>query len=290
MQMSDSEITRIATTYMGQPAPVTVLLAIGAVATFILLFTLTVTGQVPLWFSFPIASYMVYATYTPLHEAVHNNIAGNRRDLHWLNELTGYLVASLLGVSYTMHKVAHMTHHRHTNQRGDDPDLVYTGNQLYDLFTGGPKMLMNEYRDYFSRIFPKAGSREKFTIALELAFTMSWRLVLLWFFPVETLMLGILANVVGIMILGYIFAWIVHTPFKETGRFKDTATVLMPAPLHRPVTMPWLWQNYHSIHHLFPRVPFFQYAKLVDEIRPGMEERGAPVMHLGISGLTPAST
>jgi len=83
------------------------------------------------------------------------------------------------------------------------------------------------------------------------------------------------------MILGCIFAWIVHSPFNESTRFKDTATILLPPVIHKPVTMLWLWQNYHSIHHLFPRVPFFRYAELFDEICPGVVERGALIVEFG---------
>jgi beta-carotene hydroxylase len=98
---------------------------------------------------------------------------------------------------------------------------------------------------------------------------------------VEVLMLTVLANVVGLSLLGYLFAWLVHTPFVETERYRDTATLLLPGPVHRLLTRLWLWQNYHSIHHLFPRVPFYRYSALFDEIRPGMEERGAPIVQLG---------
>ena len=94
-------------------------------------------------------------------------------------------------------------------------------------------------------------------------------------------MLGVLANVAGVTLLGFLFAWVVHTPFEETDRYRDTATILLPKPLHGPLTRLWLWQNYHAIHHLFPRVPYYRYDRLFDEIRPGMAERGAPIIELG---------
>ena len=240
------------------------------------------------WVALPLVAYLVYVTYTPLHEAVHNNIAGQHRHLRWLNELTGYLVANVLGVSFTMHKAAHLTHHRHTNLRGEDPDLVYSGHQLYDAFTGGSKMVWNEYRDYFQRVFPRASRAEQRAVVLELVVAIGWRVGLGIYFPVEVIVLGVVANVLGVTLLGYIFAWVVHTPFNETERFKDTATILLPRWLHTPVTWVWLWQNYHSIHHLFPRVPFYRYAKLFEEIREGMAERGAPIVELTWRGRQPA--
>ena len=283
MIQSDKDITLIATTYMGKPAPATSLLAVAAVGAWAATFLLVVWGYLPLIVAFVLVSYLVYVTYTPLHEAVHNNIAGSNRKLRWLNELTGYLVASVLGVSYTMHKSAHLAHHRKTNIKPDDPDLVYEGKMLYDFFTGGPKMMANEYREYFIRIFPSAATREKRVVILEIIVFIGLRIALAIPFPLEVLVLGVLANVAGVMILGFIFAWLVHTPFTETARFRNTNTILMPEPVHTPVTWLWLWQNYHSIHHLFPRVPFFHYRALFEKIRPGMVERGAPIVEMGAS-------
>ena len=56
------------------------------------------------------------------------------------------------------------------------------------------------------------------------------------------------------------------------------------------VALNWLWmfQNYHSIHHLFPRVPFYKYAELYEEIEDVMAARQAPVYHMSVTGLKQA--
>ena len=46
-----------------------------------------------------------------------------------------------------------------------------------------------------------------------------------------------------------------------------------------------MFQNYHSIHHLFPRVPFYQYARLYSDIEAVMVAKGAPVYQLTWRGL-----
>ena len=51
------------------------------------------------------------------------------------------------------------------------------------------------------------------------------------------------------------------------------------------MTWLWLFQNYHSIHHLFPRVPFYRYPSVFGDIEEIMVARGAPVYHLGVDGL-----
>ena len=167
-EMTDVEITRSAARHMGETAWPTVVLAVASVAAYGALIALCALGWLGLLPAFLLASYLVYATYTPLHEAVHRNICGRRRDLLWLNHLLGYVVASVLGVSYTMHRSAHMAHHRATNVEGEDPDLVTRGRSLWDVLSCGSKMVASEYRDYFTRVFPKAPVRERTTVVVEI--------------------------------------------------------------------------------------------------------------------------
>ena len=280
--LSEADIIKTAAAYMGKPALQTALLAVAAIVLYACLFFFAASSTFGLFVSFVLCSYLVYVIYTPLHEAVHKNISGKNRSLVWLNDAVGYASASLLGVSYTMHRAAHMAHHQATNTEGKDPDLVTTGSSMSDILTCGSKMVMSEYHDYFSRVFPRASNSEKAIVVLEITVFIGWRVALCFAgYMQEVIVLGLLANLVGVTLLGYIFAWIVHTPFNQTARYRNTATILMPAAIHKPLTGLWLWQNYHSIHHLFPRVPFYLYAKLFDEIRSGMEERGAPIREIG---------
>jgi len=280
--MTDTDISQHAATHMGEASWPTVWLAVASVLCYFLLIDLTAAGSLSLVLAFPLATYLVYATYTPLHEAVHRNICGRHRSLLWLNNLVGYLVATVLGVSYTMHRAAHMAHHRATNVEGEDPDLVTTDRSPLAIMTCGSKMVVSEYRDYFSRVFPRAPLKERVTVLVEIFFFIGWRIGLaLNGYAAEVLVLAVLANIAGVTLLGFLFAWVVHTPFDQTERYRDTATIILPAPVHGILTHLWLWQNYHSIHHLFPRVPYYRYAMLFDDIRTGMVERGAPIIDFG---------
>ena len=280
--MTDTDITKQAATHMGDASWPTVWLALASVTAYFGLIALVAAGSLPLILAFLLGSYLVYATYTPLHEAVHRNICGRHRSLLWLNNMIGYLVATVLGVSFTMHRAAHMAHHRATNVAGEDPDLVTTERSAWAVLTCGSKMVVSEYRDYFTRVFPRAPVSERITVLLEILVFVGWRVALAMNgLAVEVLVLAVFANIAGVTLLGYLFAWIVHTPFDETERFRDTATILLPPAIHGLLTRLWLWQNYHSIHHLFPRVPYYRYGVLFDEIRAGMEERGAPIVDYG---------
>ena len=38
-----------------------------------------------------------------------------------------------------------------------------------------------------------------------------------------------------------------------------------------------MWQSYHLVHHLYPRVPFYRYGLCFDDLRPDLEEHGARI-------------
>jgi hypothetical protein len=46
----------------------------------------------------------------------------------------------------------------------------------------------------------------------------------------------------------------------------------------RPLEWFWFGQNLHSIHHLFPRVPFYRYHELHRRIEPAMRAHGTPMI------------
>ena len=279
--MDDATILRAAQQYMGKTAWPTVLWTVLVLAAYGAVLRAGLMHQMPLPASFALLSWLLYALYTPLHEAVHSNIAGKKSRLNLLNEATGYIAGSILAVPFTLHRSAHMAHHRATNVVGKDPDAVFRHNGFWHVITHAVLLIVNEYRDYFSKTYSRADTRTKIIVWAELIVMLGWRIALaVSGFPIEILVLGLLANLAGVILVGTFFAWIVHTPFERTERYLTTSTIILPRWIHRPATWLWLWQNYHSIHHLFPRIPFYHYRDLFDQIRPGMEERGAPIVDM----------
>jgi beta-carotene hydroxylase len=106
---------------------------------------------------------------------------------------------------------------------------------------------------------------------------------------VEGVALFVLGWLIGAIILLYLFAYVVHRPHEQVGRYVDTSTILLPQPLHGLITWLWLFQNYHSIHHLFPRVPFYKYPQLYGELEETMLAKGAPIYRITINGLRASS-
>ena len=102
---------------------------------------------------------------------------------------------------------------------------------------------------------------------------------------VEGLVLLGAAWLAGIGLVLFLFAYVVHTPHESVGRYVDTSTILVEGFMGKIVTWLWLCQNYHSIHHLFPRVPFYRYPSVFREIEETMVTRGAPIYRFGLPGL-----
>lgn len=65
----------------------------------------------------------------------------------------------------------------------------------------------------------------------------------------------------------------------------DTSTIVIGGVTGRLLTLLWGYQNYHSIHHLFPRIPFYRYRRLFEEIELVMVAKGAPIYHPCVTDL-----
>ena len=101
----------------------------------------------------------------------------------------------------------------------------------------------------------------------------------------EALALFVLAWLIGAIVLLYLFAYVVHRPHDQVGRYRDTSTFLASRALEKPLSWIWMFQNFHSVHHLFSRVPFYKYAELYEEIEAVMAARKAPVYSFSGRGL-----
>jgi len=248
----------------------------------------------------PLMAILSYGGYTVLHDSVHGCISGNIKSFQWLNDGLGYLAASLLFIPLTAHRYEHLSHHRNTNQGSSDPD-----NYSADMLKSPSHMLQAtwaaitvQYKFYMRERWSSAPRKQNVTLILEVTGGILLRtipfVVLYLVGDAEAiarwwqgLVLFVVAGLLGTIILVYFFAYIVHHPHLEKDRYLNTSTILIPGPFSHLLTMLWGYQNYHSIHHLFPWVPFYQYRKVFDKISPTMEAMGAPIYQITWTGLRP---
>lgn len=276
--------------YMGMVAWPSVALGLLLAASYLAAVGLALAGVISLWVAVAVVAVVTYLSYTVLHESVHGSITGNQRSLRWLNKALGYLAAWIVMIPLTAHRHEHMAHHRYANDEARDPDF-HMG-RMRDSLVAPVLAVFRAYTSQFSYYarnrWASAAPKQNLALCLEVAAAVVPRLALIaagyW---IEGLMLFVVAWLIGAIMLLELFANIVHRPHDRVGRYIDTSTVLLPRPLGKLVTWLWMFQNYHSIHHLFPRVPFYKYAELYEEIEEIMEAKGAPVYRVTFRGLEP---
>ena len=274
--------------YMGGFAWPTVVLGVVVTAAYIATPLMVATGMLPLILGLPFMALLSYAAYTVLHDAAHGSISGSHQRLRWLNELMGYLAAWVLMIPMTAHRHEHLAHHRNTNQQDDDPDFVVADMNKSPLHAARAalRMFFGQYNYYMKNRWVKAPRSQNLYFCLEIIVALAPRLAFVAAgFWMEGMALFVFASIIGYVVLMFLFAYSVHTPHESVGRYVDTSTILVPGALGKVVTALWGCQNYHSIHHLFPRVPFYYYPMLFEEIEEVMIARRAPIYRLGMAGL-----
>jgi len=233
-------------------------------------------GGISYWVAVPALSVLAYVHYTPIHEAIHHNISGNKKGLKWVDAAIGWISAISLFSMYPFLRRSHLLHHSHVNT-DKDPDancrgsfvrlIVYVVVQYALILL--PWVIM-------SRLFPKdTGSSESTALerlGSDITHT-SYLVLLAWFWWTgylgEAVMLWIVPGLFGTGLLIFAFSWLPHYPLEKTGRYDH-------ARLSRWPGSRWLLlgQDLHLVHHLWPQVPFYRYGKLCRALKPVLIKKG----------------
>jgi beta-carotene hydroxylase len=266
--------------HIGEVAWPTVLLVALILMAFAINLALFAADLTSAWFATPMLGALTYMAYTPLHEAVHGNIHGNNQRLRWLNDLCGYAVAPLIAVPYQSHRLEHVTHHRYTNQPDKDPDLMVSGMSrgLISAIATAIRFIWLQ-NTFFARYhWRSASARERGIYCSEVSVSLGWRVAVLMIVNQPGVWVVILFGLLlGGFFTVYWFAYRPHIPHNDPDRYRNTSSLIMPRWM-KPLEWFWLGQNLHSIHHLFPRVPFYRYHALHKEIEPALRAHETPII------------
>lgn len=267
---------------MAYPTVALLLVSYSGLATTLFLFS---EGLLPTLPAIAFFAVFTYLSYTPLHEAVHGNIHGGNEKLRWINDLSGYLGGQLIAVSFMSHRFEHFDHHRNTNVADKDPDYLISqfSNGFVHSITVALRFLSLQNLYLVKKYWPKISVRQKVIYCCEVALMFVWRLVLVvWLVGKGSSVFSALAIVllgyfIGAYFTVYWFAYRPHHPYKRVARYENSASLILPRSL-RHLEWFWLGQNLHSIHHLFPRVPFYRYHALHREIESTLRLHGTPII------------
>ncbi len=284
----DQKAVVAAKRYMSAVAWPTVILGFVVVISYVVTVALTILGVLSLWLAVPIVAALTYASYTVAHDSIHGSISGNNPSFKWLNRAMGYLAAWILMIPLTAHRHEHMDHHRHTNDPERDPDYPVAGmrGSVVGAVKAAIRIVYGQFSHYSRYRWRQAPARQNVVLFVEtLAAAVPRIAVFASGFWLEGLLLFGLAWLIGVMGLLYLFAYIVHRPHDQVGRYVDTSTIVLKGPFGPLLTWLWCFQNYHTIHHLFPRVPFYHYARLYHEIEEILVAKGTPIYQVTARGL-----
>ncbi|MEP5764382.1 MAG: fatty acid desaturase [Halieaceae bacterium] len=280
---TDQQALASAQARMGEFAWPTVILGVTVMVAYLATVLAVAQAWLPLWAGTLLVMLLTYMAYTVVHEAVHGSINGRHQNLRWVNEWLGYGAAWIMMIPLTAHRHEHLAHHRHTNDPDADPDYAVANltRTPWQPLLAVSRITLGQYRYYFANRWGKGKGSQDRAFCLELLASIGLRLAFMaQGFWLEGFMLFIVGGLGGILITMYLFAYLVHHPHQDQGRYVDTSTFEVQGGLGKVITTLWLYQNYHSIHHLFPRVPFYRYREVFDEIRPVMESKHAPIERL----------
>ena len=280
LQALNKEAITAAKQYMGGVAWLTVGLTFSVVVAYVANLALFAQGFIPIWLATTLMAVLTYMSYTPLHEAVHGNIHGNVGRLQWLNDLCGYAVAPLISNPYASHRYEHFTHHRYTNIADKDPDFVISGlgKGIVPGCMAVFKFVWNQNGYFALYRWSTASFGERALYCFDMLFAIAWRaaFIVLVDRPGAALVV-LLGGFLGSSFTAYWFAYRPHLPYQESLRYRNTNSLIMPRWM-KPLEWFWLGQNLHSVHHLFPRVPFYKYHALHTEIESVMRAHGTPII------------
>ncbi len=247
-------------------------------------------GGLPLWICAPILTATAYAHYTLVHESIHGNLAPGFPRLRWLNTVVGWLGALGLCFNWPMMMRGHALHHAHTNT-DQDPDIDVKGTLrqlvakwlVFVPFSLVPPILLKylapaEYRKIDAMLM---GGEMLQASAVSLSLLVLLAIAVPTGHFLDWLCLLFIPTRAAALILRIFFSWLPHYPFDRTERYLNTRISLWSGG-----TFLTLQQNLHLMHHLWPSVPFYNYARLYRRLRPTLIANGSPIQGFGVGRYT----
>ncbi len=220
---------------------------------------LALQGQLALWQGMVLNGICTYFLFSVVHDSSHGSISTHKR----FNDALGHIGMLFFGplATLTLARWIHMQHHRLTNVEGKDPDFF--GHKI-DMWM--PLRWMS-FDFYYTKFFlEQAGSiRKKFMarliiqvsavvliVVLCVYFGYGWEVTMLWLLPTR------ISSVLFVMM----FVYLPHVPFKVSAPEDEYQASSIRPGLEWLLSPLMVYQNYHLVHHLYPRAPFYRMQKI----------------------------
>lgn len=263
----DREALKVSKEYSGGVGVLTIILSVVAVFLYSTVLFLFANSFLPPSLTTSFLAVLTFISYTPMHEAVHGNVGGNNKKFKWLNKAVGYLMAPIIAIPYTSHQKEHFTHHVHTN-KDKDPDVHI-------------KKWFNSPKHFFMGSLRIIKTQNTFVMnnhtRIEIFISLVWRLLFVFFTGLISIPVLFFGWFLGAFLTLYLLSYLPHKPYRETTRYKNTNIRLFPIQWMEHLMFQ---HNLHAIHHLFPRIPFYNYREVFQKIEPIIRAKETPIISM----------
>ena len=112
---------------------------------------------------------------------------------------------------------------------------------------------------------------------IEIAVSIGWRLLFVLGTGIISIPVLFFGWFSGAFLTIYLFSYLPHKPYKDTARWKNTNIQLFSIRWFEELMFQ---QNLHAVHHLFPRVPFYNYRTVFEKLEPSMRKKETPIIDM----------
>ncbi len=235
----------------------TFVLCVAALFAFYASIALYWSGSINLAIAMTVNTAALYSMYSVTHDAIHEIASRNRL----INGLMGRVCAFHEGMTYPIFKISHMMHHRYTNNPAMDPDYVI-GRKPRLLFPVWVVVRLLHDNGYMIKTKLWRGKWKRLaehvmTVAVQCVFYLSLASI---FGVIDALLLWIVPVAIAGASVEILVAWLVHYPQESQHKFEHTRLIRSPI-----LQVLMFNHNLHVVHHLWPRTPWYEYPRRVDE-------------------------
>jgi beta-carotene hydroxylase len=263
--------------------PTIILVVLGVCLEFLII-CLLYYDVIHKYFAFLSNSLVIYALFTPMHDASHGSVA--RNNYRWLNTVVGHLAASAFPVPFPAFKYLHLQHHKHTNITEKDPDCWASTGPWYILPFKWFTLELHYYYRYISESASRPLSEEIPTLLLLTGYILFVNHLTLVGLTEVAFWGWVLPGRTALALLGCFFDYFPHRSGHddveligdEKNIYLATSVTSLYEKETKPLTWPLFHQNYHNIHHLIPFIPFYYYSVVWDYYSAELLERGTKVV------------
>ena len=205
--------------------------------------------DLPSWFVICTNTVAMYFLYTVVHEALHRTISTSSSVNEWMGRIALFILQPLLSLSYC--RLLHNQHHRFTNT-SKDPEFTLD-DQKKPLTQWLKWMCLG--LTFFPKpikVFRKVIDTKEvlgnvtlsgLMVILCLIYNVWLEVFVIWFIPSR----------LALLLTLFVFSYLPHnTRFSVQHSCK-------PKDPHHILSALSLCQNYHTVHHVYPAIPFYRY-------------------------------